>query len=972
MKETKSRGRATSMILTLLSVFIYAASAGAANTSPKIQDFRVEGYITNMITGAPLTEAMTVEILQAADSTVIATGTSHYSTPGSGARNFFNISAKGDGKLFILRLSHPDFATVTKDFTPKSHLYDAGTTEMRRLSTFEKNHLLGEVTVTASIVQFVNKGDTIQYNADAFKLAQGSMLDALLERMPGVEINADGQITVNGRFVEKLLLDGKDFFQGNKLILLQNLPAYTVKNIQVYEKANGVAEVLGPVGAGRDQYQYVMDVKLKKDYNAGWMANAEAGAGSHSRYRGRAFGLGYTKSMRLSAYALINNLNETRTPGQNGKWSPADTENGLTTSKGGGINYGMYRGQKLEITGDVTASYTHTDLNSRILRQNFLTGGDTYTRLWSNSLDRGLNLNTSHFIIRRPDTGNQYNTRIELYGRYGDKKRRSDATQGTFTSLPKEDNQLRDLLVAGTPEASGIINRYLDNIRQRQREWGGSWQHNSTFRIKDSSTGVTLSSHGFYYRGLDDATNNYTLQYAGGNPTDRNRLNPAHNHRYEYWVGGNMSFNLSSAISLMPSVAFCHDYSYNDNTWLTDGDDQSDDSDNSQMMHKQLMRLDPRNSYMAGYQHNHEYLSLYFKYFKEERRDGESYSLLSMNINATANINQDHYRFDGQISRYLKKNYTTPSASVSVFWSPAKRIHTFELKYYLNGRRYDMLDLLDHTFDTDPLNLRTGNPALHQTISNSLQLRYNSTRLCPTHKLNIYTNLNWRHNINDVVMSYNYNRATGVRTYRPANVNGNHNLNYSLGGNIFLDSARKWWIFNTLNLGAERFTDLMSTDGFASFTRSIINTFRVADNMGMEYDFRKHTVGINGGINRQHSSSTKHDFTPFDITNFNYGVKCRFLFPHNIELSSDLKMYSTRGFDYSEMNTNQLVWNARMTKSFLAGKLMMILDGYDILGKVKRISYNVNEQGRTETWVNSIPSYVMLSLRWNFAKKPRE
>ena len=923
-----------------------------------------------MLTGSPLTEAMTVEILQA-DSTVIAFGTSHYSTTNNGARNFFNISAEGEGEEFILRLSHPDFDTVIRRFSPKSHFYDAGVTEMRRLSKFEKTQLLNEVTVTASIVQFVNKGDTIQYNADAFKLAQGSMLDALLERMPGVELRDNGQIYVNDRFVEKLLLDGKDFFQGDKLILLQNLPAYTVKAVQVYEKANGVAEVLGPVGAGRDQYQYVMDVKLKKDYNAGWMANAEAGGGTHNRYRGRAFGLGYTKSLRLSAYGFINNMNETRNPGRDGNWDPADTQNGITASKGGGINYGVYRGQKLEVTGDVTASYTHTDLNSRILRQNFLTGGDTYTRRWNNSLDRNLKLNTSHIITLRPTSGNRYNTRIELYGDYGDTKRNSDATEGTFSQLPKEGNELREQLIAGMPVASGIINRYLDYVKSRQREWGGSWQHNSTFRLKDSSTGVTISSHGFYYRGLDDATNNYALQYAGSDPTKRNRFNPAHNHRYEYWVGGNMTFRLSSLISFTPSVGFCHDYYYNDNTWLTDAAEPNN-TFNYRQLFEHMMRIDPRNSYVAGHQHNHEYLSLYFKYFKEELRDGNSYRLLSVNVNATANINQDRYRFDGQVSRYLKKNYTNPSASVSVFWSPAKRIHTFELNYYLNGQSYDMLDLIDHTFDSDPLNLRTGNPNLRQKISNYLQLSYNSNKLCPVYKLNIYSSLNWIHNINDVVMSYNYDRATGVRTFRPANVNGNHNINYNLGGSIFLDRARKWWINNSLYLGAGRYTDLMSIDGFTSFSRNIIHTFTVVDNMGLEYDFKKHTIGVNGGINREHSSSTKQDFSPFDITTFIYGAKCRFLLPYNIEVSSDLKMYSTRGFDYREMNTDQLVWNARISKSLMKGSLIFALDGYDILGKVKSISYYVNGQGRTETWVNSIPSYVMLSLRWNFTKKPRE
>lgn len=96
--------------------------------------------------------------------------------------------------------------------------------------------MLDEVTVTSSVVQIINKGDTIQFNAEAFELAEGSMLSSLVKKLPGVELRDNGQIYVNGRFVDKLLLNGKDFFNGDKMVLLQNLPAYTVKNVQVYQQ----------------------------------------------------------------------------------------------------------------------------------------------------------------------------------------------------------------------------------------------------------------------------------------------------------------------------------------------------------------------------------------------------------------------------------------------------------------------------------------------------------------------------------------------------------------------------------------------------------------------------------------------------------------------------------------------------------------------------------------------------------------
>ncbi len=140
------------LLIFILSAIRLCAGASAASKN----DFRVEGYLTNMVTGAPLTESFKVEILMP-DSTVIASGNSAYTTHQStGPRNFYNVSAKGEGDTFILRLSHPDFDTFTRQFSPKSHFYDAGIIEMRRLSKFEKGRTLEEVTVVASIVQFVN------------------------------------------------------------------------------------------------------------------------------------------------------------------------------------------------------------------------------------------------------------------------------------------------------------------------------------------------------------------------------------------------------------------------------------------------------------------------------------------------------------------------------------------------------------------------------------------------------------------------------------------------------------------------------------------------------------------------------------------------------------------------------------------------------------------------------------------------
>lgn len=256
------------MIFIFLSVFFYMS--GQDKGSSRVLEHRLKGNIMNLVTGHYVSDSIKVDILDA-DSVIVASDYNHLNTSreyrnGDELIYQFDIPFKGAGNNFIVRLQHPDYDEVSYPVTVNGFSSDLGMLKIRKLSKFEKDVILGEVVVKASIVQVVNKGDTIQYNADAFAVAQGSMLDALLEKMPGVELRENGQIYVNGRFVDKLLLDGKDFFQGEQFVLLQNLPAYTIKNIKVYEQASLSREVFGRK-VESDPDKYVIDVTLKKGYN---------------------------------------------------------------------------------------------------------------------------------------------------------------------------------------------------------------------------------------------------------------------------------------------------------------------------------------------------------------------------------------------------------------------------------------------------------------------------------------------------------------------------------------------------------------------------------------------------------------------------------------------------------------------------------------------------------------------------------
>ena len=228
---------------------------------------------------------------------------------------------------------------------------------------------LDEVTVTATKVKFYNKGDTIVYDASAFQLAEGSMLDALIAQLPGVELYDDGQIKVNGQFVESLLLDGKKFFDGNNNLMLDNIAAYTVKNIQVYE---GVSQE--DKFAGRDYNKVLtMDVRLKKEYNVGWIINAQGGYGTENRYLGRLFASWFNPEWRVTLLGNSNNLNDNRSPGRNDTWTPEKMPSGRQRNLSAGLQYNYEASDRKKMAnGDFLFNQTLLDRETQTDKTNFL------------------------------------------------------------------------------------------------------------------------------------------------------------------------------------------------------------------------------------------------------------------------------------------------------------------------------------------------------------------------------------------------------------------------------------------------------------------------------------------------------------------------------------------------------------------------------------------------------------------------
>ena len=220
---------------------------------------------------------------------------------------------------YILKAEHPNYETAYANFEMKQvgkRVQDIEGPKIYLKKKANAHHFeggeLGEVVVKATKVKMVWKGDTLVFNADAFNVPEGSMLDGLIKQLPGVELKDNGEIFVNGKKIDNLTLNGADFFKGKNKVMLENLPYFTVKNIEVYNKQTEENKYLGI--DDEDKKEYTMDVILKREYSIGGSANIEAGGGPSEggawRYKLKGFGLRFSDHTRAVLFGGMNNINE--------------------------------------------------------------------------------------------------------------------------------------------------------------------------------------------------------------------------------------------------------------------------------------------------------------------------------------------------------------------------------------------------------------------------------------------------------------------------------------------------------------------------------------------------------------------------------------------------------------------------------------------------------------------------------------
>ena len=901
----------------------------------------VEGSVVDNITGMGVTAKIT---LMTADSVVIDTITADieempWDIGYHKAYYEFKDAVTAKGK-YIIKAEKEGYDVCYMNCELRSTREDYIGVKQIRMTKIVEHELKG-VTVVASKVKMVMKGDTIVYNADAFNLAEGNMLDALIARLPGAKLEKDGRIYVNGRFIQSLLVNGQEFFAGNPKLALENLPAYTVNKIKVYNKA-GIKSRLMERNMGDNTY--VMDVRLKREYATGYMGDLEAGGGTQKRYKLRGFAMKFSDKERMGAFFNINNLNDNQRAELTGEWEPQDVGNGLLTVKNAGISYVRFlNNERSWVSTGNTWQHISTDNESITHTQTYLPEGNLFLHSHSkqlNSSDKWESINRLSIDKTNYSTSNSLSISYLCNNGFG----------STNSTTANETTKLNTLLSRNSFESSDFNFDFSTG--------------NYAKYITDLIRGDFSVS---YNRNKQKQFMLNNIQYfQGGQPNDlRNNYFDMPNQKLKLSAGVGYDINIRKT-TFAPSYSYTYTYNKASNLlyrldWIA-GRDINQFNVLPSASNVLLSVLDNNNSYRFNEYRNEHKFNLQYLNINSKLFNGEVHINLPLRL-----LNADFYYYGVSEQRFSRRK---------LFFEPNIRISHWgdDVSWdFTAGMKSDIPTLLataDYRNDSDPLNIRLGNKDLRNLHHYDVEA---NVTLNGENEQTISLSANYHRTDNQVAYALIFDKTTGASIIYPTSVNGNWNTKFEVEFKRALDKANKILFSNNFSTNYNHSVDMASIAGSTESQRSIVNNWEFGDELKVNYrlndnyEFTFHTGGKYYLIN-----SERVGFEKIKASDYNIGLNAQIVLPWELQLTTDMTMFARRGYQQTEMNTTDWIWNVQLARTFLKGHLTAKLQGFDLLQQLSNTRYVINSQGRIESWNNSIPRYVMLSLAWKFNINPKK
>jgi|GEM_PF-26784 len=914
-------GKTTTLLFFLLFI---SANILAQN------NYTINGYVADSVFNKKLGNA-TVIILNAADSTLLR----HARVKPDGT---FLVNNLKSGKL-ILKITYPDYIDYIAYFKldDKKPNHDFGIINLPL-----KARLLNEVIVKGKALAIKIKGDTTEFNARSFVIEPNANVEDLLKQLPGIQIDGKGAITANGKQVNKVLLDGEEFFGNDPTLITKNIRGDMVDKVQLYDKKSTQAEFTG-LEDGKSVK--TLDIILQQDKKIGYFGKAQAGIGTKKFYDSQAMLNSFKKNNKLAAFATSSNngslglgFQDNATYGsgstqfgENNMLQIADDNNtdnyngqGIPIAHNGGVHFDTkWRDKKEAINLNFKMNSLAVDGVRDNLSQNNLQNGiiNNNSNENFNSLIYGQSVNTIY--ESKIDTNTTLNLKFNGFLKKGDNTESFNAlsTNQDGANLNKSSRSLSD----SVDKKAYNISAYLGKKFRKQGRTISLMLEN--LANQTSSDGILKARNEFY----DDQGNINNIDFvnqAKKNNINNNVLNT--NISYTEPLFKNVTVKLNLGYSVLGNKASTKSFNATNSGQYTLLDTLFSNSFNNQQTVNQ-----------AG-------VILYLNKGKNDINFGTDVSLNKLN-------QQDLFS-----NLSFKRNFTNwnPKLYYQYNFNSQKQ---FKINYNGNNNLPTLTQLQPIAVNIDPLNIFTGNPNLKPSFSNKFNFEYKSFK----NSNNLGFDMNGSYTFtNNPIVNQTTTDSVGKSALFTANLSNKIPVNFSIYAGF------QKMFNNNLNLGFG-----LSNQG---------NTFYSVINNQIN-QIKTNTLGANFSLMQY--SNRKYNFAVILVPNYNvmvsslqkqinnngwgFGSEANFKynFPKNISFNTDVNYQYIQKTQAFGSNFNRLILNASINKNlFKTQSLNCLLKANDILNQNIGFSRSSSNNMLQQQQFSTIRRFFMFSLVWNLNK----
>ena len=876
------------------------------------------------------------------------------------------ISVKVNPGKYYAKISYVGCRNIEKDVVIESGKVCA----LGRLELQPSGKLLDDVVVSEEVPPVVAAEDTLVFNTAAFRVPEGSMLEELIKKYPGVDIAEDGTIKINGKTVNRILMKGKDFFGTDKDMALKNISVDAVDKVKFYDKKSDFTRITG-IDDGEEET--VLDLQMKKGVADGFFSNTDAGGGAdfdaeHLLYRLRNTTSYYNDDAQYTLVLSANNVGDQGFSDGRGRGFGGFGGSGISSPKRAGFNF-AYENEKIEFGGNVRGDHVSNDVKSWTSTETFMPQIDRnqFSNGRSTSLNGRMNLNVNFRFEWKPDT--MTNIILTPTVSYSNNDFWNESHTATFNENPfdYEKEYGKESYGDVSDELKSIaVNDNANESLSLGENFSTSARLQVNRRLNKPGRNITL-------RG------NYSYSYSESESFSLNKVNyfqvtgmATRQQRYSTTPGKNWSYNvnLSYTEPLLKNLFLQLSYSYNQSYKNSDRATYNFDE-----LADYILEVSPDFTRpqlpddLALYLDND--LSRYSTYRTQKHEVGATFRYVTDKINLNAGVTwlpqqtELDYKYQGIDTLFTRNvlNYVSPNIRFRYKWSKQT---TLNVRYRGSTSQPSMTDLIDITDDSNPLNITKGNPGLKPSFSNNVNANFNTYNTDAQRGINVFAG--YSNTINAITRKATYNEETGATTTQPENINGNWNVNGGFVFNSAIPANTKFTYSTFTDGGYSERVSYISMQGVQGSVKSIAKTVNVSERLTANYRADNFDISLNGFVRYSHSKSTAQPEDKMNVFNFSYGPSVNYTLPwYNMKISTNLSMSSRRGYSDPNANTDELLWNAQLSASFLPKNALTVsVQLFDILQQQSNISRVVEALYRRDSESNAIYSYGMLNLSYKF------